>query len=243
MTMTEPQTVSLDRLGPALVALVDNAPVNALSHSVRAGLLAALDSFEASSEFKALVILCVGRTFIAGADIREFNQPLREPRLGAVIDRLDKCGKPVIAAMHGTALGGGLEVALACSYRIATADAQFALPEVKLGLLPGSGGIVRLPRLVGLDLALTMISGGERIGAAQALEHGLIDRIVDGNLSDAALAFAEELVTAGATIRRTSALPFPAVDAGTLAASRATLAKKYRGLEAPQLAIDLIQMA
>jgi len=243
MTMADPQTVSLDRMGPVLVAIVDNPPVNALSHSVRAGLLAALDTFESSPQFKALVILCVGRTFVAGADIREFNQPLREPRLGVVIDRLDKCRKPVLAAMHGTALGGGLEVALACSYRLATADAQFGLPEVKLGLLPGSGGIVRLPRLVGLDLALTMISGGDRIGSAQALEYGLIDRIADGDLSDAALAFAQEIVDAGGAIRRTSDLPFPAVDAAALAASRAALARKYRGLEAPQLAVDLIEMA
>jgi 3-hydroxyacyl-CoA dehydrogenase len=240
--MNEAQTVSLDRIGPVLVATIDNPPVNALSHSVRAGLLAAVDALE-GSDAKALVIVCAGRTFIAGADIREFNQPLREPRLGVVIDRLDKCGKPVIAAMHGTALGGGLEVALACSYRIAVKDAQFGLPEVKLGLLPGSGGIVRLPRLVGVDAALDMIASGDRIGAEQALGQGLIDRVAGDDLRGAAVAFAQEIIAAGGKLRRTSALPFPVLEAGALDAKRTALARKHKGFKAPLLTVDLIAMA
>jgi len=243
MTDLLERTVSLERAGTVLVATVDNPPVNALSQTVRAGLVAAVDALEADRETRALVIICAGRTFIAGADIREFNQPLREPRLGLLIERLDCCRKPVIAAMHGKALGGGLEIGLACSYRIAVEGSQFALPEVKLGLLPGSGGIVRLPRLIGLDPALTMISGGEPIGTKEALANGLIDEVATGDLRAAALAYAGNIVAAGAKVRRTSDLPFPAIDAGVLTAKRDALARRHKGFNAPLVAVDLIEMA
>ncbi|MEO3388812.1 3-hydroxyacyl-CoA dehydrogenase NAD-binding domain-containing protein [Mesorhizobium sp. CAU 1741] len=235
------ETVSLVRVGPVLVATVDNPPVNALSHSVRVGLVAALQRFEEDVDCKALVIRCDGRTFFAGADIREFGQPVKEPRLGELIDRLDRCDKPVIAAMHGTALGGGLEIALACSYRIAALDARMGLPEVKLGLLPGSGGIVRLPRLIGVPDALTMIAEGGQIGAEAARDKGLVDEVVASDLRSAAIDFAQRLADVGA-VRRTSDLPVPAFDEGLLDSKRAELAKRHKGLKAPQIAVDLIEM-
>lgn len=243
MSETLERAVRIERQGDILIATVDNPPVNALSHAVRAGLAEAVDRLESDAEAKALVILCAGRTFIAGADIREFNQPIREPRLGEVIDRLDRATKPVIAAMHGTALGGGLEVALACSWRVADGEARFGLPEVKLGLLPGSGGIVRLPRLVGVEAALSMISEGGQIGAKQALADGLIDEIAAGDLREAALALAARVAASPDPLRRTSDIPAPAVDPAFLDEARARLAKKYRGLAAPQLAVDLLHMA
>lgn len=242
MTLALEKTVSLERAGEIFVATVDNPPVNALSHSVRAGLADAIDEFERSDEARALVIVCAGRTFIAGADIREFNKPLQEPRLGTLIDRLDRCEKPVIAAMHGTALGGGLEIALACSYRIALEGARFGLPEVKLGLLPGSGGIVRLPRLIGVENALTMISEGGQIGTQEALQKGLVDEIVANDLGASAVAFGEFVVASGGLVRRTSDLSVPDFDAGLLETRRAALAKKHKGLKAPQIAVDLMAM-
>ncbi|MCI5074496.1 3-hydroxyacyl-CoA dehydrogenase NAD-binding domain-containing protein [Oricola sp.] len=236
------QTVTLERQGAVLVATVDNPPVNALSHSVRAGLVDAVEALESDPQAKALVIVCAGRTFIAGADIREFNKPLKEPRLGVLIERLDRCEKPVIAAMHGTALGGGLEIALACSYRVALESARFGLPEVKLGLLPGSGGIVRLPRLIGVEEALAMISQGNQVDAEHALETGLLDEVMADDLRAGALAFAERIVAEGGAIRRTSDLPVPTIEPGFLDAKRAEFAKKFKGLDAPQIAVDLVEM-
>ncbi|MDI6028535.1 3-hydroxyacyl-CoA dehydrogenase NAD-binding domain-containing protein [Corticibacterium sp. UT-5YL-CI-8] len=242
MSQTAGKTISLERHGPVLIAIVDNPPVNALSHSVRAGLVDAVTEFENDGHVKALAIFCVGRTFIAGADIREFNKPLQEPRLGTLIERLDACAKPIIAAIHGTALGGGLEVALACSYRISLDSARFGLPEVKLGLLPGSGGTVRLPRLIGVENALTMISEGGQIAAGSAREKGLVDKVVAGDLKAEAIAFANEIIANGGRVRRTSDLPVPSFDTELLATKRSELAKKFRGFTAPQMAVDLIEM-
>lgn len=242
MSIVAEKTVSLERQGAILIATVDNPPVNALSHSVRWGLVEAVSTLEADADAKALVIVCAGRTFIAGADIREFKAPMQAPLLGEVIERLDACPKPIVAAMHGTALGGGLEIALACSYRIAAGDARLGLPEVKLGILPGSGGIVRLPRLIGVEAALTMISEGGQIPASEALERGLIDEIAMGDLKGAAVALAQAIVSQGKGVRRTSELPVPAFEPELLAGRRAALAKKYKGLKAPQVAVDLIEM-
>lgn len=242
MTVTQDMSVRLERLGEVLLATVDNPPVNALSHGVRAGLVAAVEALESDPEAKALVILCAGRTFMAGADIREFGKPLADPQLGEVVARLDRCEKPVIAAMHGTALGGGLEVALASSHRIAQAEARLGLPEVKLGLLPGSGGVVRLPRLIGVERALPMITEGHQIGAAEALEIGLVDEVAKGDLREAALAAANRLIAGNAAPRRTSDLPVPAFDPAFLAESRSRLARRYPGQDAPMVAVDLIEM-
>ena len=234
--------VTLDRQGGVIVASVNNPPVNALSHAVRAGLVGAIDALEGDPSAQALVICCEGRTFIAGADLREFGAPMKSPLLGEVIARLDACAKPVIAAMHGTALGGGFEIALACSYRIAVRDARFGLPEVKLGLLPGSGGIVRLPRLIGVEAALAMISEGNQIGAQEALDKGLLDQIADGDLKAASIAFARQIVDSAKGVRRTSELPVPSFDPAHLSAKRTELARKFKGMNAPQIAVDLIEM-
>ncbi|WP_432283468.1 3-hydroxyacyl-CoA dehydrogenase NAD-binding domain-containing protein [Aminobacter sp. BA135] len=242
MTELLVQTVSIARQGNILVATVDNPPVNALSHSVRAGLIEAAKALESDAEARAMVILCEGRTFIAGADIHEFKKPMVAPLLGEVIDTLDAATKPIVAAIHGTALGGGLEVALACSYRIALEGSKVGLPEVKLGILPGSGGTVRLPRLAGVEEALKMISEGGQISARDAREKGIVDEVVPGDLKAAAVAFAGKVIADGAMLRRTSDLPVPAFDPAVLETTRAALAKKYKGFKAPLVAVDLIKM-
>ncbi|MEO5323583.1 3-hydroxyacyl-CoA dehydrogenase NAD-binding domain-containing protein [Mesorhizobium sp. CC13] len=242
MTELLAKTVSVAKQGNILVATVDNPPVNALSHSVRSGLIEAVKALESNADARAMVILCEGRTFIAGADIHEFKKPMVAPLLGEVIDTLDAATKPIVAAIHGTALGGGLEVALACSYRIALEGSKVGLPEVKLGILPGSGGTVRLPRLAGVEQALTMISEGGQISARDAREKGIVDEVVPGDLKAAAIAFAEKVVADGARLRRTSDLPVPAFDAAVLETSRAALSKKYKGFKAPIVAVDLIRM-
>src|ERR671931_2896665 len=189
------QSVDLDRRGRVAVLTVNNPPVNALSQHVRQGLHEGLKQAIADSAAQAIVITCAGRTFIAGADITEFGKPPRDPGLHEVLDLIEGSPKPVVAAIHGTALGGGLEVALACHYRVGVKTARFGLPEVKLGLLPGAGGTQRLPRVVGVEKALQMIVSGEPIGADEARTHGLIDAIVEGDLTTAGAAFAEKVVS------------------------------------------------
>lgn len=242
MTKLDARTVSVAKRGSLLVATIDNPPVNALSHSVRAGLLEAANALESDADARAMVIICKGRTFIAGADIHEFKRPMQAPLLGEVIERLDAATKPIVAAIHGTALGGGLEVALACSYRIALDQARVGFPEVKLGILPGSGGSVRLPRLIGVAPALTMISEGGQISARDACDKGLIDAVVSEDLEAAAISFTEKLVAEGAKVCRVSALPVPGFDPAVFDTSRAMLAKKYKGFRAPLVAVDLMKM-
>ncbi|MBZ6079291.1 3-hydroxyacyl-CoA dehydrogenase NAD-binding domain-containing protein [Microvirga puerhi] len=243
MTELLTQTVSIAVHGDILVATTDNPPVNALSHSVRAGLGDAIATFESNDSVRAMILICAGRTFFAGADIREFGKPMHDPLLGEIIARLDGCSKPIIAAIHGTALGGGLEVALACSYRVAAPAAKFGLPEVKLGILPGAGGSLRLPRLIGVEAALSMISEGRQVSAAEAIRNGLIDAIFEGDLKDEAIGFARRIIDAGAHIRRASDLFIPSYDPALFEAARASMRKKFRGFVAPQKAVDLVEMA
>src|SRR5690606_21658965 len=165
-----PEAVSLTVERNVLVATIDNPPVNALSHSVRAGLVAAVDRLEGDSDLVALVISSRAKHFCSGADVKEFGKPMVAPLLGEVIKRLDASNKPIVAAIQGAALGGGLEVALACNIRVAAPSAKMGLPEVKLGILPGSGGILRLPRLIGIEAALSLVTEGKQIGAAQRSE-------------------------------------------------------------------------
>ena len=188
------ESVDLDRRGRVAVLTVNNPPVNALSQHVRQGLREGIRRRRPTPASGAVVITCAGRTFIAGADITEFGKPPREPGLHEVLDLIESSPKPVVAAIHGTALGGGLEVALACHYRVGVKSARFGLPEVKLGLLPGAGGTQRLPRVVGVEKALQMIVSGDPIGADEALKAGLIDEIVDGDLTAAGVAFAEKVL-------------------------------------------------
>jgi 3-hydroxyacyl-CoA dehydrogenase len=169
---------------------------------VRAGLLEAFASADADPEVKAVVLLCAGRTFIAGADIREFGLPPKAPVLPEVTWAIESSRKPSIAVLHGSALGGGLEVALACHYRIARHDARLGLPEVKLGLLPGAGGTQRLPRVAGVAIALKMIVGGEPILANEAQRYGIVDQVFEGELLPAGLGYAEMLLAQGIGPRR-----------------------------------------
>ncbi len=242
---SSPHPVTTRRRGTVCVIVIDNPPVNAASHAVRSGVLRALLAAEADMEIVAIVILCEGRTFVAGADIREFGKPPGEPSLPALCQRIEACTKPVIAAIHGTALGGGCEIALACHGRIADAGAKLGLPEVKLGLIPGAGGTQRLPRLIGMAAAIEMVATGRMMGAAEALERGLIDAIATGDLANDATSFAERLAggKTGAqgdaaqplplSLRRTGALPVPAFNEMAIAAQVEQIERKARGQLSP----------
>ncbi|PTX55440.1 3-hydroxyacyl-CoA dehydrogenase [Litoreibacter ponti] len=185
--------VRLERQGSIALIVIENPPVNALGGAVRRGIAAALSAAEANPLVTAIVICANGRTFPAGADIREFNQPAQEPGLGQLCTMIETCSKPVVAALHGTALGGGLELAMGAHFRIASTDARVGLPEINLGILPGAGGTQRLPRLVGAELAMDMMLAGAPVSAGIAAEMGLIDRVTGGDLREAAVAFAREL--------------------------------------------------
>ncbi len=236
------KSVDLERRGRVAVLTVNNPPVNALSQHVRQGLADGLKAAGADPEAKAIVIVCAGRTFIAGADITEFGKPPTEPSLHAVLDLIEGSPKPVVAAIHGTALGGGLEVTLACHYRVGAKGARFGLPEVKLGLLPGAGGTQRLPRVVGVEKALQMIVSGDPIGADAALKSGLIDEVVDGDLTAAGVAFAEKVVAEGKPLKKIRDI---AVKAGPEVFSnfRASVARQTRGFRAPENCIKAVEAA
>lgn len=220
------------------VLTIDNPPVNALSTPVRAALLEAVTAVQSDDNVDALVIACGGKTFFAGADLKEFDAPPADPLLTETVDALEASNKPVIAAIHGSALGGGLEVAIACHYRIATAQARFGLPEVKLGLMPGSRGTQRLPRLVGIANALDMIALGNPIDTAKALEFGLIDRVSAGALVADACDFAREV---GTNIRRTSERAVAPLAADHFDTFAKRNARKFRGLDAPPAIIRAVR--
>ncbi len=228
------------------VITVDYPPVNAVGHGVRSGLVAALDAGLADDGADALLIVCAGRTFMAGADIREFGKPSAPPTLPEVVARLDAATKPVIAAIHGTALGGGLEVALACHVRVALKSAKLGLPEVKLGLLPGAGGTQRLPRLVGAAKALDMILSGDPVGAEEALALGLVDAVEDGTSPlEAGLRAAERLLAEGGIPQPVSARTdrIAGTDPALFAAKRAELAKRQPHLFSPHCIVDAVEAA
>lgn len=243
MNRSETTAVSTRRAGSVLVVTIDNPPVNALSRDVREGLMHALDDLADDATVSGMVIAAAGRVFSAGADIREFDAPMQPPSLGDVVARLHTSAKPVVASIQGKALGGGLELALACQGRVASKNARLGLPEVKLGLLPGSGGIVRLPRLGGLELALSMIGEGREIGAAEAEKGGILDRIAAGDPVEDAVTLATEMAAAETATRRARDLPFPPFPEADQDAARKTLAKKFPGREAAQKAVDLLAMA
>lgn len=241
---TSPAVVTA-RHGDVLVTTVQNPPVNALSAEVRRGLLAAVDQAESDPEVRALVLVGAGRGFIAGADIREFGKPPLPPALPEVCNRIEACGKPVIAAIHGAALGGGLEVAMAAHYRVALADAKLGLPEVQLGLIPGSGGTQRAPRLMGVQPAIELMLSGRHIGPREAKDAGLVDGIAEGNDAQAAgLAFAADLLRAGVGVRRTRDRAMAQdIDAARAALReiRAETAKKTRGLFSPLKIVEAVE--
>ena len=246
MTAITP-SVDLDRRGRIAVLTINNPPVNALSQHVRQGLRDGVTQAIADAAVGAIVITCAGRTFIAGADITEFGKPPREPGLHEVLDLIESSLKPVVAAVHGTALGGGLEVTLACHYRVGVRTARFGLPEVKLGLLPGAGGTQRLPRVVGVDKALQMIVSGDPIGADAALNHGLIDAIVDGDLTAAGVAFAEKVLSERRPLKKIrdleDALAAARGKPEVFADFRKSVARQTRGFRAPESCIKAVEAA
>ncbi|MFM0403746.1 3-hydroxyacyl-CoA dehydrogenase NAD-binding domain-containing protein [Paraburkholderia aspalathi] len=239
--------VTRELRGKVLLVTIDHAPVNALSADVRRGLLAAIDAADADKAVEAVLIVGAGRNFIAGADIREFGKPPVPPSLPDVCNRIEACSKPVVAAIHGAALGGGLEVALAAHYRLAVNGAKLGLPEVQLGLLPGAGGTQRTPRLIGAQAALDLILSGRHASAKEALALGLIDRFgsSDDILAEG-LAYAQELLAAHAPVRRTrdaAALSDRAASLAAVATARAETAKKSRGLFSPLKIVDAVEAA
>ncbi|MGF6411819.1 3-hydroxyacyl-CoA dehydrogenase NAD-binding domain-containing protein [Paraburkholderia sp. MM5482-R1] len=233
--------------GKVLLVTIDHAPVNALSADVRRGLLAAIEAADADRAVEAVLIVGAGRNFIAGADIREFGKPPVPPSLPDVCNRIEACTKPVIAALHGPALGGGLEVALAAHYRIAVDGAKLGLPEVQLGLLPGAGGTQRTPRLIGAPAALDLMLSGRHASAKEALALGLVDRLGDsGDILAEGLAYAHELLAAHAPVRRTrdaAALIDRAASRAAVAKARDETAKKARGLFSPLKIVDAVEAA
>jgi len=238
--------ITTRRHGDILIVTSNNPPVNALSHAVREGLVAAIGEADQDEAVKAVVIVCQGQTFFAGADITEFGKPMQMPMLPQVVDVIENCTKPVVAAIHGTAFGGGLEVALASHYRVALPSAKLGVPEVKLGLLPGAGGTQRLPRVAGVRKALEMAATGNPISAKQAYEVGLVDRLIEGDLESHAVAYAEE-------VRDVRPIPKTSERDDKLAEARSNPAifdefrkehaRKFRGFEAPEKNIQAIQAA
>ena len=237
------EVVTFAKEGSVGVITVNNPPVNALSQAVRAGIKAGIAKGMAEADVSAMVIICDGRTFIAGADIREFGKPPMEPHLPDVCQFIEDCPKPVVAAIHGTALGGGLEIPLSCHFRIAVATAKVGLPEVKHGLLPGAGGTQRLPRVAGVQAALEMITSGTPVAAAKAKAMGILDEIVDGDLKAAALAFARKAVDEKLPLRRVSRLAAK-LDTPTVFEDFAKAnARKFRGFLAPYKCIESVKNA
>jgi len=233
--------VTYERKDNIGVITVDNPPVNALGHDVRVGFTDALNEGMADRYVQALILIGGGRTFPAGADISEFGKSLTEPDLRTVIAGYENCTKPVIAAIHGTALGGGLELALGCHYRIAAATAQVGLPEVNLGILPGAGGTQRLPRLIGIEAALDMITTGKFVNATKAKDLGIVDEVTDGDLLEEALAFATKVIDEKLPLRKIRDLTAEVKDPGIFDQYRKNFEKRARGLIAPFKCVDCVE--
>ena len=232
---------TLEHDGVVAIVTVDSPPVNALSAAVRTGVAEAMAQTAADDAVKAVVLICGGRTFFAGADITEFGKPVIQPDLRALQRIVEDMPKPVIAAIHGTALGGGLELALVAHRRIAVPSAKCGLPEVKLGLLPGAGGTQRLPRVVGVRRALEMMTGGDPISATEAERVGLIDRLaMEGALRADAIAFAREVAATGGPLEKVRDRPL-AAEPGLFDAFRQANARKFRGLMAPEAIVRSVE--
>ncbi|VVM99590.1 Fatty acid oxidation complex subunit alpha [Pseudomonas fluorescens] len=220
--------VQMTREGGVALIRVDNPPVNALGHAVRAGLLNAFIAAEQDERVELIMLYCEGKTFIAGADIREFGQPAQAPILQELTLAIENGNKPSLAVLHGSVLGGGLEIALGCHYRIAHSATRLGLPETRLGLLPGGGGTQRLPRLVGVETALDMILTGEPIEADQALGLGLVDALFDDEPLAAGLQYARQLLANRAPVRRVGQIEMSttsARDSASIAARRSEICR------------------
>jgi len=234
-----------EKRGDVGIIWINNPPVNAISVGVRQAMIDGVAKLNADAEIKVGVLACEGRTFMAGADITEFGKPPMSPGFPEALAALEGSSKAIVAAIHGTALGGGLEAALACHYRVAIASAQVGLPEVKLGILPGAGGTQRLPRLIGIEAALNIIVSGDPVPAAQAAKVGVIDKIVDGDLLESAIAFAKDLVAKNAPARkiRDISIDTAKLPAGYFDEARKRIAKEKKNLFSPQRIVDCLEAA
>jgi 3-hydroxyacyl-CoA dehydrogenase len=243
------ELVQLTRENEIAIITINNPPVNALSPGVPEGISEALDQIAKDASLKAAVLIGGGRSFVAGADIKEFGKMTSGKPRGAgllpLLLKIEDSGKPVVVAIHGTAFGGGLELAMAGHYRVAVSSAQVGQPEVKLGIIPGAAGTQRLPRLAGVAKAVEMCVGGNPVKADEALKFGIIDRIVEGDLLAGAVAFAREVSgkAAGKTRDRNEKLGDGSENATIFSAAREAAAKKQRGLMAPVAAIDAVEAA
>ncbi len=228
--------------GNVAVVTIDAPPVNTMTREVRAGLKSSFEALRGNGEIRAVVLACAGRTFLSGGDMREFDTGVLEPGYHGVLRLIEDSPVPVIAAMHGTVMGGGLETAISCHYRIAVQGTRLGLPEITLGIIPGAGGTQRMPRLIGLEPALDLMLSGKPLTADQALAQGLLDRVASANLLDEALAYARELVAQGAAPRRTrerSVAGGEKLDE-VIAARRAQLAKSMRNRSSPNVLLDAV---
>jgi 3-hydroxyacyl-CoA dehydrogenase len=239
--------VELRRDGEIAVIVCDNPPVNALKHELRVGIQDAFARANDDKNVAAIVLTCAGRTFIAGADITEFDKPPQSPGLSDLNAQIEAIKKPVVAAIFGTALGGGLEITLACHFRIAASSARLGLPEIKLGLIPGAGGTQRLPRLVGMDKAMKMILSGDPIPAKEALSLGLVDEVFDGDPAGAGVAFARKVLAEKRPLRKVGEIDDKLAELrkqpGKFDELAATHVKKARGLHAPAGALEALRGA
>jgi 3-hydroxyacyl-CoA dehydrogenase len=235
--------VSVHREKDIAIILVDNPPVNALKHAVRFGILEAMRAAAADADVRAIVLSAKGRTFMAGADISEFGKPLAAPSLPEVIAFMETVEKPLVAAVFGTPLGGGLEITFGCHFRVAAPGTRLGLPEIKLGIIPGAGGTQLLPRLVGVEKAARMILSGEPISSADALASGLVDEIVEGDVVQGAVAFARKVLAENRPLLHPRARDekiSPAARGG-LEKIAGEILKKTRGMEAPQAAVESLR--
>lgn len=241
MSDETPVSVTMQKDGEVAVIIVNNPPVNALSWHVRQGLKDNFEAALADNSVKAIVLRCDGATFIAGADISEFGKPPRGPDFNAVLNMIEAAGKPVVAAIHGTALGGGLETALVCHYRVAVPSAKLGVPEVKLGLLPGAGGTQRLPRVVGVEAAARMTSTGDPVPASKAKDMGLVDDLAgEDSLAADAIAYARAKIADGPRPTRDRAV---FGDVAVIEQLKAANAKRWRGFEAPYANLACVEAA
>ena len=242
------QVVQTERDGEIAVLTMNSPPVNALGLALRSGVVEAIRAVDSDPAVKAIVLMGAGRGFSGGADITEFSKPPQSPSLHDMLDAIEQSGKPVIAALHGSTLGGGFETALACHYRVAVPSAKVGLPEVKLGLLPGAGGTQRLPRLIGPEAALEIITSGSPVGAKAALSQGVLDQIVEENdLRGGAIAFARHVIADKLPLKRVRDLDdkiAPARGKPEIFANFAKAnARKFRNLEAPMKCIEAVRGA
>ncbi len=238
--------VTYERIDDIALITINNPPVNAMDLQTRKSLSQAIDQLNSDDTAKAAVLICAGRTFIAGADISEFDQlPFKDPWLPEIVQKIEDCTKPVLAAIHGSVLGGGLEIALACHFRCALTTARLGLPEVTLGLLPGASGTQRLPRLAGITKALDMMLSGKPVNAQEAFDNGIVDKLIESNLQEGAIAFAKVILEKQLPIKRLSQIDINKSDVTPelFANYRKQIAKTARGFFAPEQIIKCVEAA